>query len=158
MMNTSMFFNYPVQDDSDPGQQPLQLTFLSNWSDDEWSRLLEHAQMQLYEAGQEVIRAGSSEQVLYMIAAGSLEVRMKQRGRDTRVATIEAGSVIGEQSFFDGMPRSASVIALTACQVLHLSRDSFDIFGARQPRLAREFLLDLGRILSLRLRSLQGTL
>jgi CRP-like cAMP-binding protein len=158
-MNTSGFFNYPQSDPSDSEQPAEPIVFLTAWSDDQWSKLLEYTQTQLYDPGDVVIQAGSAEYTLYIVAFGTLDVRTKERGRDVRLAVIETGSVIGEQAFFDGKPRSASVVATSACQVLQLSRDRFEMFAARHPLLAREFLFDLGRVLSLRFRatvSVQG--
>jgi CRP/FNR family cyclic AMP-dependent transcriptional regulator len=60
--------------------------------------------------------------------------------------------VVGEQSFLDHQPRSTSIRALTEGEVFRLSREKFLVFSAREPALARDLLLDLGRIVSLRLR------
>jgi CRP/FNR family cyclic AMP-dependent transcriptional regulator len=149
-MSFSSFFNYPIKDSDD---EPSDYVFLPNWSNDEWGKLLKHSQTQLFEQGKLVIKAGEVENSLYILAFGTLEVLMEQRGQSRRLASIQSGSVVGEQSFLDGRPRSASIRAASECQVLRLSRESFDIFAAREPSLARAFLFDLGRILSLRLRS-----
>ena len=63
------------------------------------------------------------------------------------------GSVFGEVAFFDNKPRSASVRAICAGQVLRLSRKSFDKIAAWNPTLAQQFLFDLGSILAYRFRS-----
>jgi CRP/FNR family transcriptional regulator, cyclic AMP receptor protein len=149
-MSFSSFFNYPLQDSDD---EPSDYIFLPEWSNEEWGKLLKHSQTQVFEQGKIVIKAGDTERSLYILAFGTLEVSMEQRGQNRRIASIQSGSVVGEQSFLDGRPRSASIRAASECQVLQLSRDAFDIFAAREPSLARAFLFDLGRILSLRLRS-----
>jgi CRP/FNR family transcriptional regulator, cyclic AMP receptor protein len=149
-MSFSSFFNYPLQDSDDEHSDYI---FLPDWSNEEWGKLLKHSQTQLFEQGKIVIKAGEAERSLYILAFGTLEVLMEQRGKNRRIASIQSGSVVGEQSFLDGRPRSASIRAASECQILQLSRDSFDIFAAREPSLARAFLFDLGRILSLRLRS-----
>lgn len=151
-MNFNSFFDYPVKDDSHATEPSEQFVFLPGWSDNDWGKLLQHTQTQLYESGEVVIHAGDAEQTLYMLADGSLEVVIQRRGKPIHIATIEAGSVIGEQSFLDGQARSASVVATAPCQIMQLTRDAFEIFAAREPRLSRALLFDLGRILSLRLR------
>ena len=65
---------------------------------------------------------------------------------------IGAGSVLGEQSFFDGQPRSASVWAVNDCEVAGMTPDEFRALESANPALARELLFALGRILAIRLR------
>jgi CRP-like cAMP-binding protein len=69
---------------------------------------------------------------------------------------VRAGSVIGEQAFVDGQPRSATVRSTTDSELLRLSRDAFETFAARDPALAMDLIFDLARILSLRLRTSQA--
>ena len=66
---------------------------------------------------------------------------------------IGAGSVIGEQSFFDGLPRSAHVWAVTDGELLTLEFDDYKRFGQEEPTLARDLLFALARVLSVRLRN-----
>ena len=65
---------------------------------------------------------------------------------------VGAGSVLGEQSFFDGNPRSASVWAVDECEVAAMTPEQYADFEAARPRLARELLFALGKILAVRLR------
>ncbi len=75
-------------------------------------------------------------------------------GRERRLSTIAPLSIFGEQAFLDGLPRSASVRATADAEVHLLTREAFDSFGVRHPALARQLLLELGRIVSLRLREM----
>jgi CRP/FNR family transcriptional regulator, cyclic AMP receptor protein len=72
--------------------------------------------------------------------------------------TIERGSLIGEVAFFAGLPRGADGRALTDADLLRLRYEDFEVFSARHPDLARELLLELGRLLALRLRQTQELL
>jgi CRP-like cAMP-binding protein len=148
-MDFGSFFDYPTEDST---EESSDYVLMHEWGNAEWSRLLNHTQTQIYDPGDVVIRAGDAERALYIVAFGTLEVLIKQRGQHVRLALVQTGSVIGEQSFLDGRPRSANIRAVTACQILQLTVDSFEVFAAREPALARMFLFDLGRILSLRLR------
>jgi CRP-like cAMP-binding protein len=145
------FFDYPGETGADDARQ---LVFLPNLSPEGWGKLLARTGAQRFRAGDVVVRAGETHPALYIVATGSLEVvGDARRGRERRVAVIEQGSVFGEQSFFDGLPRSATVRALTDGELRSLTRDAFEVLAAREPDLARMILLDLGRILSLRLRA-----
>jgi CRP/FNR family cyclic AMP-dependent transcriptional regulator len=90
------------------------------------------------------------------VLEGQLEV-LADRGRrgHRRIASIGAGSVIGELSFFDGQARSALVRAVTPAVLAELSRAEFDALAISNAALARRLLFDLGRILAQRLRAVQ---
>lgn len=147
------FFDYPTEPAgtlADPDY------FLPDASDQEWATLLGHTRQRWFGAGDAVISAGARDRSLYLILDGSLEV-LVPRGRrgHQRVASLGAGSVIGELSFFDGGTRSALVRAVTAAELAELSPAEFEALAAADPALARRLLFELGRILARRLRTSQ---
>jgi CRP/FNR family transcriptional regulator, cyclic AMP receptor protein len=75
-------------------------------------------------------------------------------GRASRV--IEAPATVGELAFLDGRPRAAGLRALTHGEAQRLSYEAFEALSAREPLLARDLLLDLGRIVATRLRALEA--
>ena len=91
---------------------------------------------------------------LSFIQTGQVEVLLPRGpfGKFRRIALMGAGSVMGEQSFLDGQPRSAAVRALTDVELCRLSHQKFAVLATKEPQLAQHVLMDLGRILSLRLR------
>jgi CRP-like cAMP-binding protein len=150
-MDFQSFFDYPGETAADEARQ---LVFLADLSPEGWGKLLARTGAQRFRAGEVLVRAGDAQPALYIVASGSLEVLgADRRGRERRVAVIEQGSVFGEQSFFDRLPRSATVRALTDGELRSLTPEAFEVLAAREPDLARMVLLDLGRILSLRLRA-----
>lgn len=102
-----------------------------------------------------MIQRGVSDRALYFVAAGSLEVGTTYVDgvSISPLAKIGTGSVIGEQSFFDGQPRSANVWAVSDGELLCLTEEKFSQLAQDEPRLTRDLLFALGRILSLRLRN-----
>ena len=62
------------------------------------------------------------------------------------------GAVIGEISFFDGKPRTATVWATKPTQLLRLDFEGWRAFAAAHPALGNELLFALGRALAFRLR------
>ncbi len=146
------FFNYPSGDESGVSQD---LVFLAQWDRDKWNTLLQHTEVRRFKAGETVIRQGDSDRAFYVIVNGALEVLIPQgaSGRLQGVATVREGAVTGEQAFLDGRPRSADLRALTDGEMLSLSLQSFEVLAAHHPDLAREILLDLARILSVKLRN-----
>ena len=69
---------------------------------------------------------GDRGDALYIIDEGRLKiVREEQQGGEVILNHCGPGEAIGEMSLFDQEPRSASVIAVTASEVLQLKRDAF---------------------------------
>ncbi|MDH4292768.1 MAG: cyclic nucleotide-binding domain-containing protein [Betaproteobacteria bacterium] len=139
----------------DPGRASPDALALSHWNDEQWRKLLSHTSPRPFRANEVVIQRGGTDRALYLVTAGSLEVGVTQVDgvSMTSLARIGAGSVLGEQSFFDNQPRSATVWAVTEGTLLLLSFDSFSKFGEAEPALARDFLFAMGRVLSIRLRN-----
>lgn len=128
---------------------------LPQWSEENWVGLLGRTQPRAVSANEIIIARGSQERSLYFTAVGEFEVGGAYVGGAslTWLARIPPGSVFGEQSFFDGLPRSANVWAHADGELLVLTYDSYLDFAAAEPRLARDFVFALARILSLRLRN-----
>lgn len=142
------FFDY---EGTGEGSEPLD--FLTAFGSDDWEALLAHTQTERFDAGHVVLPFGGRDRALYIIGEGMVEVVIGQPPRTMRIATCNEGDVFGEQVFLDGEERSAEVRALTAVRVIKLPFEAFEAFAAHYPDLARVFLLDLGRIISLRLRA-----
>ncbi len=128
---------------------------LPQWTEANWVELLGRAQLRQVNASEIVIARGSQERALYFTAIGDYEVGGAYMGGAslTWLARIPAGSVFGEQSFFDGLPRSANVWAHAQGELLVLPFESYQRFAEDTPDLARDFIFALARILSLRLRN-----
>jgi CRP/FNR family transcriptional regulator, cyclic AMP receptor protein len=154
-MSFGSFFDYP---EAEAGTAAEEVVLLPQWSDTEWSRLLPYTTTRRFRAGENVMRSGDVDRSLYFVTAGDVEVLLESpRGRRTRrIALVGAGSVIGEQAFVDGQPRSATVRAISDSELLRLSEDAFESFAARDPALAMDLIFDIARILSLRLRTNQA--
>ena len=150
------FFDYPNEPHASAGNDAL---LLADASEQEWATLLAHTRTRRFGPGDAIVTAGAADQSLYLVLEGQLEVLATGRGRrgSRRLASVAAGSVIGELSFFDGGGRSALVRAVTPAVLAEMSRSEFDALATASPDLARRLLLDLGRILAQRLRAVQGT-
>jgi CRP-like cAMP-binding protein len=128
---------------------------LAEWRDAEWNKLLDHTRPRLFHASEVVIQRGAHDRALYFVVAGSLEVGVTQVDGVSilPLAKITTGSVVGEQSFFDGQPRSANVWGVADGELLRLEYDEFTQFSQAEPALTRDLLFATGRVLSSRLRN-----
>ena len=144
-------FRHHASDKGNTGDNLL----LAQWGESEWRKLLAVTAVRPYKASEVVIQRGVADRSLYVVAAGALEVGVTYVDgvSISPLAKIGAGSVIGEQSFFDGEPRSANVWAVTDGELLCLTQERFNNLAQSDPGLTRDLLFALGRILSLRLRN-----
>ena len=151
MVHAHVFMN-AARGESTPTADTL---LLPHWTEQDWSVLFGRATPRRVAASEIVIARGTAERCLYFTVAGEYEVGGAYIGglSLTSLARIPAGSVFGEQSFFDGLPRSANVWAHAAGELLVLSFEGYEALSATAPALARDLLFALARILSLRLRN-----
>ena len=128
---------------------------LPEWRVDDWKKLLSGTTVQPFKTSDVVIQRTVDDRALYFVGAGVLEVGVTHFDGVTMssLARIGACSVIGEQSFFDGLGRSANVWAVTDGALLRWEFDEYKRFGAEEPRLARDLLFGVARVLSTRLRT-----
>lgn len=139
----------------EPDHHVSDVLVLPQWGEGEWRKLLNHTAPRPFRASEVVIQRGAADRTLYLVAAGLLEVGVTQVDgvSMTSLARISSGSILGEQSFFDGQPRSANVWAVADGTLLLLPYERFTAFGADEPALARDFLFAMARVLSVRLRN-----
>jgi CRP/FNR family transcriptional regulator, cyclic AMP receptor protein len=125
-----------------------------DWGDEDWRDLFRFTSIRRVAAGDALIRRGEPERMLYFLLRGDLEVVVHSMDGMSMgpLARISPGSVLGEQSFFDGKPRSASVWAVNDCEVAAMTPEQYAAFEGAKPALARDLLFALGRILAIRLR------
>ena len=146
-MNMSAFFPYP--DEEQPEQEPK---FLAQLSEADLQKIYSIGEIQRFAAGDIALTEGGLDNSLYIILEGQAEVLIPKRKGWLNVGILRPGSVFGELSFFDRMPRSARVSVVTDGVFLKISEQSFQRLLVHDSSLAMDLVLDIGRILSLRLR------
>jgi CRP/FNR family transcriptional regulator, cyclic AMP receptor protein len=73
-----------------------------------------------------IIAAGDVTESLYVVISGRMKVMMSDdEGREVILAILGTGEYFGEMGLVDDSPRSASVVALEACELLTLSKRDF---------------------------------
>lgn len=129
--------------------------FLADLSDEDWTVLLKLTKLKKFASREAIIKNGDTDKNLYLLIDGRADVSLgRADGTRQQLAVLEAGTVFGEQSFLDGLPRSATVTAVSECQLRSLSRKDFGLLIEKHPRIACSVLEDLGRVLSLRTRQM----
>jgi CRP/FNR family cyclic AMP-dependent transcriptional regulator len=145
----SALFPYPGV----PVESGGELVFLPDLDPEGWRRIVSYTERLRFSAGDVIIEAGDHDRSLYIIVEGRVEILLPTPTGELRhYGTIEQ-SVTGEIAFLDGGPRTATIRALGEVELLRLSFESWEVLSARDPDLGRAILLNLARILAVRLRA-----
>ena len=100
-----------------------------------------------------LFREGNAGDYVCFILDGALEViKSSKGGAGNVIATLVAGSSIGEMALIDGQPRSASVRSLGSSQLAVLTKSTFDQLVEEEPLISVNILKGLAAVLSDNLR------
>ncbi|MDD6024263.1 MAG: Crp/Fnr family transcriptional regulator [Oscillospiraceae bacterium] len=103
-----------------------------------------------YRKGQLIYLQGSEPEYLYCLLEGTVRTYItSDQGDEKLLTTYRAGSVFGEASFFDGMPRVSTATAQTPCKIVRLSRPAVDQLLRQYPELASSMITYLARTVRL---------
>ena len=98
----------------------------SGFSPDQLRALVTMIMRRAAPRGTAVLREGGPADCLYVVVSGRLKVLMGEAdGKETILSIIGPGEFFGEMSLIDDNPRSATVIAIEACELLALTRRDF---------------------------------
>jgi CRP-like cAMP-binding protein len=117
---------------------------------DEAERFLGKATLIHASAEDHLVRQGELGATLFVLLSGVAEVVI-DAAPDRAVALLGPGDTFGEMGFLTPTPRTANVIARTACEIVVLSAEFLHALLARDPAIAAKILLNLSRILARRL-------
>ena len=89
--------------------------------------------------------AGDAGDGCYRIEDGLLKVIMVSRvGNERILAFLGPGAIVGELSIIDGLPRSASVVAVRGASLSFLSRAAFEEFAKKHPEVYKSLVTSRG--------------
>lgn len=83
--------------------------------------------------GDLLMKEGETSNSMYWVQSGTLRLYKKKGTGFIELGVVHSGEVVGEMSFLDNQPRSASVEALQPCDIVEIPRGKFDEFLAAQP-------------------------
>jgi bacteriocin-type transport-associated protein len=119
--------------------------------DIEW--LIAIGERKNFPAGSVLIQEGKPIEEVYILLDGQLSVLVAASQRNLTINTLQKGEIVGELSFLDSRPPSATVVAATDSIVLAISRDKLRSKLARDTAFAARFYRALGVFLADRLRN-----
>lgn len=122
-------------------------------SDAEARELLACTERRRLAADEALLTLGSSNEHLYYVERGELVVSLPLAQRTLHLGSRAAGSWVGEITFLEAGPATATVAAARETVVFALSRTRFLELGARRPDLAARFLRAISEDLVRRIRN-----
>jgi CRP/FNR family transcriptional regulator, cyclic AMP receptor protein len=142
MMNTPL---------SDPGVSACPI--FQGFTVEEYEPVLGLLDQETYAKGDVILHEGKSKQALWIVIKGScVVVKMNKNKTEKELATLEAGAVFGEMSFFKEAPHSATVRALSVVKVMRLSRENYEQLHTRSPSAAFKIASAVASLMAQRLR------
>jgi CRP-like cAMP-binding protein len=100
------------------------------------SDLFDGARQQRLAADEVLFLASDPGDGCYRVDDGLLKVTMVSRTGSERILNfLGPGSIVGELSMIDGLPRSAAVVAVRESMLSFLSRSAFEAFAQKHPEV-----------------------
>ncbi len=86
-----------------------------------------------FKTGQALFKEGEPSKSIFIIKKGSVGIRKIKGSAFVEIARVYTNEVLGELSFFDRLPRSASAVALTDVEALEITFNDLDKVYATVP-------------------------
>ena len=130
----------------------VELSVCGTWSDlpkEIASGLFANATLHRLKVGDTLFQTGDAGDGCYRLDKGLLKVSLISPQVSERIiAILTPGAIVGDLAVIDGLPRSASVLALTNCELRFLSRAAFDHLAQERPEIYQYLV----KVLAARLR------
>jgi CRP/FNR family transcriptional regulator, cyclic AMP receptor protein len=125
-------------------------------SDIEWLAVAGEAKR--FQKGAVLIHQGKPMEEIYILLDGQLSVQVASSRDQRTINTLQKGEIVGELSFLDSRPPTATVLAATDAVALTISRQKLRAKLERDTAFAAKFYRGLGVFLADRLRRATRTL
>jgi CRP-like cAMP-binding protein len=81
-----------------------------------------------------LLKEGDKSQSMYWVQSGQLVVSKKRGNEEIILGHIYSGELVGELSFLDQEPRSATVKALSETELIQIPQETIDNIFKTQPK------------------------
>jgi CRP/FNR family transcriptional regulator len=138
--------NNVIGPDSRLVRRPRNLHLLSELPADLPTKLFSRAKLVWVAAGKLLCRAGAPGDGCYRVEDGLLKVTMvSSSGAERILEFFGPGAIVGELSTIDGLPRSATVVAVRNATLSWLSRAELEAFAEEHPEVYKSLVKLLAR-------------
>ncbi len=96
--------------------------------------LLDFMELVPYRKNEVIADIGEVGEALYFVVQGIIALTVEESGGENEIATVQAGDMLGEMSFFDRQPRSIRLRAKTdETKLLRLTRTMYNRLRVEHP-------------------------
>lgn len=129
--------------------------------EEEVQKVVELTTLRTFPAGEVIIHEGAAGDSMFIMGQGEVEITKRlgivldeEAPRERIIVRLKAeeGVCFGEMALLENEPRSATVTALTECQLLEMGREEFLRLVRENCELGSKILLRLAQLLSRYLR------
>jgi CRP-like cAMP-binding protein len=123
------------------------IRLLSELTDDEIEIVEKKCRWKTYGPGEQIIDQHSESQDIFFVVNGRVRVvNYSLSGREITFDDLEPGSHFGELAAIDGLPRSASVMALIDARIASLPAEQFKDIIIEHPKIALKLMKHLAHL------------
>jgi len=139
------------------------IPILQKLDQEELRQVLKIARPVQFPRGKVILKEGETGETLYIIAEGAVEVSktlvmmgeredVQDREKILTKLSAEDHAIFGEVALFEQSKRTATVVALTDCRMLEISKSDFLRLAEENPRIGYRITRNIVQLLCSRLR------
>jgi cAMP-dependent protein kinase regulator len=114
----------------------VETPLFKDFTQEELVALISGLELRTVEPGEIVISAGEPGNSLFVLTTGAMRAYTKTKeGRHVQARMMSDGDFFGEISILTGNPRTATVTAVTRCDLLELDRPTLDRISKTHPHV-----------------------
>ncbi|HTP13474.1 MAG TPA: DUF1003 domain-containing protein [Bacteroidota bacterium] len=97
--------------------------------------------------GDTLFHVGEKGDAMFVVQKGAIEIKIPVQGpkKEIAVSVLREGEFFGELSIVDGLPRTASAVAIEHTHLLEMKRDAFIRFLLDRPAVAISMVSEIGK-------------
>ena len=98
--------------------------------------------------GDVLMREGDQANFVYILKKGSLKAVTEKSGNTVVLGTVQPGEFVGEMAYINGEARSASIIALSDCELIEIPVNKLDHILFQKPAWSKALVRTLSKRVS----------
>ena len=130
--------------------------------------VLKNMKLVRFKAGDRIIQEGELGRSMYIFKSGKVKItrrltlkiggRLGESEKAFAVLGPDKVGFFGEMSLLTGLPRSATIVAVTDCELYELTPEGLEKIAESSPRVAYKIIYEIAKVLAERVGKLDNTI